>query len=582
MHTNVSDFIFESATEYQTKISTLEEHDNILKMKFEVFFNKKCVPSPVVLKWTYPCKNVVCQWNPQLWSQRVLNPQWMPTVNTSRSAEGVPIQTHISLDGKNAITVAVADCLTPMEIATGIIEETAEISYKLTFFTKPVSAMNHYETEIWIDTRDVSYIEAISDTRGIWSKWGTSDNLPNEATLPMYSTWYSFHQDLEHRTLVEELKLAKEYGMETVIVDDGWQTEDGRRGYAYCGDWESIKIKNMKKLVKDIHAIGMKYMMWYGVPLVGKYSKAWERFEGKFLDKYDEKHPWRVLDPRYPDVREYLINTYERAVIEWDLDGLKLDFINNMQLTNVSNSPCDDMDYASLEDAICILLSEIRNRLSNIKPNILIEFRQPYIGPIMNMYGNMVRVADCPIDVLKNRAGIFDLRTISKNCAVHSDMVMWNYDDEPEAAALQIINIFFGVPQISMLIERLSVEHKKMLRFYINLWKQNRDCILNGKLEVQNPEAGYSFAFSSINDCIVAVSYIKNVLEINKAYRSIVFINGSWAKKLYIENESETFEALFIIRNCTGEKVEQGSIKIEQGTNSFQVPKSGVIELTRQ
>ena len=25
--------------------------------------------------------------------------------------------------------------------------------------------------------------------------------------------------------------------MESIIVDDGWQTDDNNRGYAYCGDW---------------------------------------------------------------------------------------------------------------------------------------------------------------------------------------------------------------------------------------------------------------------------------------------------------------------------------------------------------
>ena len=29
-----------------------------------------------------------------------------------------------------------------------------------------------------------------------------------------------------------------------------------------------------------------------------------------------------VLDPRFPEVREFLIETYESALREWDLDGL--------------------------------------------------------------------------------------------------------------------------------------------------------------------------------------------------------------------------------------------------------------------
>ena len=42
------------------------------------------------------------------------------------------------------------------------------------------------------------------------------------------------------------------------------------------------------------------------------------------------KSPGRVgtLDPRFPEVREYLVQTYERVIGEWGFDGVKLDFID--------------------------------------------------------------------------------------------------------------------------------------------------------------------------------------------------------------------------------------------------------------
>ena len=69
-------------------------------------------------------------------------------------------------------------------------------------------------------------------------------------------------------------------GFRSVILDDGWQTDDTNRGYGYCGDWEVAekKIKDMKKHVQVVHDMGMKYLIWYSVPYVGMYSKVWERF----------------------------------------------------------------------------------------------------------------------------------------------------------------------------------------------------------------------------------------------------------------------------------------------------------------
>lgn len=35
-----------------------------------------------------------------------------------------------------------------------------------------------------------------------------------------------------------------------------------------------------------------------------------------------------MLDPRYKEVRDFLSALYKKALLEWDLDGFKLDFID--------------------------------------------------------------------------------------------------------------------------------------------------------------------------------------------------------------------------------------------------------------
>lgn len=120
----------------------------------------------------------------------------------------------------------------------------------------------------------------------------------------MYSTWYSFHQQLVPAEVEKQCLLAKELGCEAVIVDDGWQTLNNERGYAYCGDWEVSpdRIPDMKGFVDRVHALGMKFILWYSVPFVGRYSKAWSRFAGKYINTYDGPDT-AVFDPRFPEVR---------------------------------------------------------------------------------------------------------------------------------------------------------------------------------------------------------------------------------------------------------------------------------------
>ena len=109
-------------------------------------------------------------------------------------------------------------------------------------------------------------------------------------------------------------------GMKVLIVDDGWQTDDNKRGYAFCGDWEISKNRfpDMAAHVKKVHDLGMKYMIWYGVPMVGVKAKNFPQFKDKLLwVNYGKWSDYGCLDPRFPEVRNFLCDIYEKAVREW-------------------------------------------------------------------------------------------------------------------------------------------------------------------------------------------------------------------------------------------------------------------------
>ena len=156
----------------------------------------------------------------------------------------------------------------------------------------------------------------------------TPAEVPDFAKDAMYSSWYSFHQDLTDKSIEKECEGAKKCGFKSIIVDDGWQTDVVGEGYSACGDWEvaQSKIPDMAEHVKRVHDIGLKYILWFSIPFVGYKSKNWDKFKNKILYKIDRLSAG-ILDPRYPDVREFLIKTYENALKNYDLDGFKLDFI---------------------------------------------------------------------------------------------------------------------------------------------------------------------------------------------------------------------------------------------------------------
>ena len=531
------------------------------------------VPEQFSIRWKISATDCCGVWN-SFARNHTIRPDWSGVEAISRLASGMPIQQITAFDSKNKICVSLSDVDTPSKVSMGYCEETAEILCEVMFFTLPTNAVKNYSAKIRTDMRNIPFYDSIYETVSWWeNECGyKSAFVPESARLPMDSLWYSFHQNLKKEEILEECRLSKELGMETVIIDDGWQTDDNNRGYAYCGDWSVCerKMGDMATLIDEIHKIGQKVILWYSVPFVGLYSQKYEEFKDYFLDKSGNEKDFWALDPRYKKVREYLCGVYKKAITEWKLDGLKLDFIDSFVLKGKSLEYDERRDFQSLEDAIHALMSEIKAELTAISSDILIEFRQSYIGPSIRKYGNMLRVGDCPGDILANRSQIVNLRLTSGKTAVHSDMIMWNEKDSVENAALQFANVIFSVPQISMLIKDLPQEHIEMLKFYISFWKEYRKVLLDGKLTAKNPENDFSQAQATLDNTTVIAIYTNNVVDAKSDVT--VIVNASGFDSVIVKN---AINKEFTVKSCKGEITDSGIV-----TDSFKeipVTKGGVL-----
>lgn len=541
----------------QVTLNRYIEND-ILFIGVKMEQSETAVPEQFSIKWKISATNCCGVWN-SFARNHTIRPDWSGVEAISRLASGMPLQQITTFDSKNKICVSLSDVDTPTKISMGYCEETAEIICEAIFFTLPTNALKSYSAEIRIDMRNIHFYDSIYETVFWWeNECGyKSAFVPESAKLPMDSLWYSFHQNLEKDEILEECRLSKKLGMETVIIDDGWQTDDNNRGYAYCGDWSVCenKMGDMATLIEEIHKIGQKVILWYSVPFVGLYSEKYDEFKDCFLDKSGNEKDFWALDPRYKKVRDYLCDIYKKAITEWKLDGLKLDFIDSFVLKGKSLEYDERRDFQSLEDAIHALMSEIKAELTAINNDILIEFRQSYIGPSIRKYGNMLRVGDCPGDILANRSQIVNLRLTSGKTAIHSDMIMWNENDSVENAALQFANVIFSVPQISMLIKNLPQEHIEMLKFYISFWKEYRNVLLDGKLTAKHPENDYSQAQATLDNTTVVAVYTNNVVDTKSDVT--VIVNASGFDSVIVKN---AVGKKFTVKNCKGEIINSGVV----------------------
>ncbi len=464
------------------------------RVRFRLRWDVPGVPAPVfTIAWALPLVDIQFEWHPNCRFDRSLRVDWQGPVK-SKISSSAPVFCFYNSAARSRFTMALSDVFTQLGCALGVREEDGMLLCRVEIPLDATGVTHEYTVTLYRDRDDVSFAEAL---RRVTAWWEEDCGLrpaavPDTARHAMYSTWYSFHQATFAGEIEAECARAAEMGMETVIVDDGWQTGDGNRGYAFCGDWqaEASKIPDMRAHVAKIHALGMKYMLWYSVPFVGYNSKHWDAFRDMLLCRLDRMGAG-VLDPRYPEVRSYLIDTYVRALREWDLDGFKLDFIDSFNPGQGPLPPPNErMDYALVEGAVNRLMTDVMNALRAVKPDVLIEFRQSYIGPAMRAFGNMFRVGDCPADPLSNRVGTVDLRLLSGSTAVHSDMLMWHREDKPEAAALQLLSVIFAVPQISVRLEGLPEAHRRLLSFWLGFIREHRE-LLRAPLEVQAPQNLY-------------------------------------------------------------------------------------------
>ncbi|NJD17726.1 MAG: alpha-galactosidase, partial [Gemmatimonadetes bacterium] len=540
-------------------------------------------PPALSLRWSLPSRDIRGQWTTAAGMDKILDPDWGPSEVRSALARQAPVLALFGAADGNRLPFAVSDALNGSRLHAAVREEDARIYAGVDLFTERHRAVASVEVEVRFDTRSVPLARSLADVSAWWAArpgYGPAA-VPEAGREPMYSTWYSYHQSVSPERLLPEVEAARTLGYEAIIVDDGWQTLDSQRGYAFTGDWRPERIPDMKGFVDAVHERGMKFILWYAVPLVGERSQAFRRFQGKFLREWKGQGAWEI-DPRYPEVRDYVIGTYRDAVRDWGADGVKLDFLERLAAdAGTVLELGDGRDYASVNEAADRLMTDILGEMRKVKPDILIEFRQPYIGPKMRTYGNLFRAGDAPNATVANRVRVVDLRLLSGGTAVHSDMLMWSLDEPVEQAALQLLNIVFAVPQLSVRLGELPPEHLAMVRHYTSWWRANRDVLLDGHFEPQAPLSNYPLVLARTDRKLIAAAYAPVTVPVQGAPEAVDVLNASGGERLVVDALTPLGPYRYRVLDALGAVREEGEVTLD-GPRAFPVPVGGMLALERR
>jgi len=522
-------------------------------------------------KWIEELRGVFSTWGPLNGRDHSIRQWWFPNGVSSVYQCGSPLLSTMDSEGVNRVTVALSDTFSRSALTVSVDDLNQRDEIIFTVETQGEGAL------LRVDRRAIDYCDAIYEA-GEWMRSFLPDGqirVPDNAELPLYSSWYNFHQEPEQYLLEKELELASKIGFKTFILDDGWQFEGKNTGaYQLCGEWNLAKDKfpDFKGFCDRVHSYGVKILMWFAVPFVGFDSPEYVRLKDKIA--FDNK-PFGagVLDIRYPAMRKHILGILERYVRKYGIDGLKLDFIDAFNMEAEHLPPFnDEMDVKTLDLAAVLLMDEIYARMTALDPDFMFEFRQNYIGASIVNRCNMLRVGDCAADPITNRVGIVALRLVNGGTAIHSDMLLWGKCESTLNCQRQLLNILFSVPQISVRLTEIPEEQFDLVRRFVKYWTENRDVLLHGKFRAYHPESNYTIMTAETDEKKITVLHAEPLFT--PAEKTEDIFNNT-ACDYMVSSTDDKFN--YTIYDLYGNVTETGVSGNERRLN---VPRGGMLKIT--
>lgn len=485
---------------------------------------------PFEVEFDLPLGAGVGLWTPDSRGHRTLPPDWAQRTTTSL-VQSAPVVVLHDAAGTALWGIACSEIVGQVTVRGGVSEEHKSVRL---WFSVAASPSQRTLTIGRID-RPAALASTIAELADWLDRTQQVSPMPRPAaaTEPVFSTWYTYTQDVNHDNVLAEGRLAAELGCGTMFIDDGWQVGGHGRGYAMCGQWtpDTDKFPDLRTTVDDLRALGLDTVIWVAPLLLGMDSPLVETM-GRFAPEGNERDRMWTLDPRHREVRDFVADTCARIVADFGVAGLKIDFLNNAMAYAGTPSTGDVDDVG---EAMRQMLAQVRWRLAEVGlPAPIMEFRQPYVSPAITAFGNCIRVGDCPADAVVNRQGSLDLRlflssaTADTGAVVHADPLMWARDGGAVAVAQQFQSTFFSVPQVSMPLASLDEEQRASVAHHLALWRAWRDVALFGGLRVEGSELGYTQAVASLGGRAVAAVFRPELLDLTGVdAQSLLVLNAS-------------------------------------------------------
>ncbi len=148
----------------------------------------------------------------------------------------------------------------------------------------------------------------------------------------LINSWEAAYFDFDAEKILSFAREARSLGMEMLVLDDGWfgaRNDDTTS----LGDWTVNEGKlgcSMARLSGDIHALGLKFGLWFEPEMISEDSDLYRAHPDWALTDPDRKptlsRSQLVLDMSRPEVVEHLYRQIRGVLDHAEIDYIKWDF----------------------------------------------------------------------------------------------------------------------------------------------------------------------------------------------------------------------------------------------------------------
>ena len=193
----------------------------------------------------------------------------------------------------------------------------------------------------------------------------------------LVNSWEAAYFDFDTEQLLSLARQSAELGIEMLVMDDGWfgqrNSDEGS-----LGDWTVNEEKiqgGLKYLADEVHALGMKFGIWFEPEMISPDSELYRKHPDWALQLKNRRgslcRAQYVLDLSRPEVVDYVYESVAAILRSADIEYLKWDM--NRQLTDIGSSYLPAQRQGELSHRHVLALYELQERLTREFPDLLLE-----------------------------------------------------------------------------------------------------------------------------------------------------------------------------------------------------------------